>query len=208
MSVRHAAATLFSLLLAASGCYDPAFPDSMAVVLNSQTQLSVEAPIYSGPPALANTTWAVYTEDPDAPVAIDLDHPAPATGRPMLVARIEFGPRGEILRIYENRFVRTTLPETILPDGQLHASEMPGASYVGAPYGGQIADAAAATGLARLVVGPVELVSATIFIRGTLVDGRWDGVLGYELVIPPGAAAFNFRPGTTSYEYAMYAVRE
>ncbi|HVP09891.1 MAG TPA: hypothetical protein VMV94_01745 [Phycisphaerae bacterium] len=210
MLARTVTAIVIVALLAGASCYDPHFPTTLTLLLDSATQLSVEAPIHSGVSSLANSTWAVYTEDPDAPVERGNDGLPPGPGRPELVVRVQFGPSGEIVCMYDNRFERDTIPETIQPDGQLHPSELIGASYVGAPYGGQIDDAAAAAGLARLVAGPIELASATIYIRGTLADDRWNGVLGYQLTIPPGAGAFDptYDAGQWSYEYAMYAVRE
>lgn len=163
------------------GCFDWGLPPSTNVAVKVDAALLANRG--SGAPALANSTWAVYEDygllaGPEGTPAPDGTLPGLISADQALLARIEFGPNGEIKRIFDSRLNREALPDTLLPDGFPHPGNVPFTTYVAAPYSGQVEPDIGVVTIARLFLGPTEIGRASIWAFGELNGGRIVGQFG------------------------------
>ncbi len=161
----------------AAGCHDTSLPQSLKVALPDET--SVEAAIHSGPPQLANSTWALYEAD-------KADDAREVRGLPLI--RIEFGPKGEAVRGFDNtEFGSEYIGDTLVLDGTVHPALFPGASYVAQSYGAGDGPNLGFTAMGKFFIGPAEAVIASLTATGTLNEAadRFEGTVNYHLDVNP-----------------------
>lgn len=171
---------LFVAAALAAGCYDTALPQTLRVALPDDS--SREALIHSGPPQLANSTWALYKAKNAGKALADEVPP---------LIRIEFGPNGEVVRAFDNtEFGTEYIGDGILPDGGIHAALIPGSSYVGQSYGAGVGANLGFTAMGKFFLGPIEAVVVSLTASGTLNEtaDRFEGTVHYHLDLNPDFA--------------------
>lgn len=173
---------------------------------------TVIASVGTGPESLANTKWACYRAQSEA------DHtmgyvpnsdgsgwlPSPLPGE--LIARAEFGPTGEVQRVFDNAvYFPDILGTEAIPDGRVRPTPFPGMSYAAGSYGASIGDTFAFAATLNVWLGGARLGTAVASAYGTVDGDRLQGRFTFEVAMSV--------PGTPigsggSDEYEFYAVRE
>lgn len=200
--------TLISL--AAAGC--DTCPPSMAVKLGNGATVTVDAG--TGVASQANTTWAVYADSFAAPLAY-LGTLIPEV--PGLLFRIDFGPQGQMARVFDNKIASPeTLGTEFFLDGVLHPAADPDLTYVGQSFGAEDGTAIALTGCGIVHSGPFSIIHATIRFSGSVTSvldtgilARADGTLILTSKVEPLLAPF--LPSdvmSESKEIQAFALRE
>ena len=178
-------AVLFAML---AGCWNVDFPQGAEVTLPEGN--TVVAPQLSGSASLANTRWAAYrTQDGS------------------FIARMEFGPAGEVLRIYDNAFyLPELLGSEVVPDGQVRPAAFLGGMYAATVYGGENDSGFGFAAHARAWVFVVEMATGRAYAYGVRDGDLLVGTFGYatELV---GLEVWPFDVPLAD-EYEFYALRE
>ena len=180
------------LASAVAGCWDASLPATLEVPLPDGT--TVTAPAHSGPPSLANTTWACYR--------------AEAPNRGAFIVRVEFGSDGRVLRFFDNAaYFPDVLGSELIPDGKTHPAAVPALVYVAESYGGENASGFGFAAPLKLFLGPIQIGSGLSYAFGEVVGDRIDGTFGYRTVLEAGSP-LDVGPGRFSDEYGFYAIRE
>ncbi len=192
-------------LTACLGCYDAKLPDTLKVSMPDGAAL--EAPIDSGPELLASSTWAVYERE-EGENADGAQEGAPS--RPLV--RLEFGPRGEIIRAFDNRsFGVDYIGDQLVPDGASHPTPFPAAAYVAESYGGGTKSLFGFTAMGKFSIGPVEAATAEAYAFGSLDEtgDRFEGTMGYTINVNPAmqAVLVDVVDAETD-ERSVFAIRE
>lgn len=182
------------LALACLGC--ETCPPSMMVTLGNGSQVMADAG--TGPAAQANTTWAFYA-DVVAQTTTFLGIPivgVPVATDANLLFRGEFGPNGDLVRVFDNKVLA---PETVGPqlflDGLLRNAVRPNFGYLAKSYGAGSGDAVGSAGCGLLYFGPFPVARSTLEFSGTTTSllgllNRSQGTLTMSVEINPIAALF------------------
>ncbi len=192
-------------MTACLGCYDAKLPDALKVKMPEGA--AMEAPIDSGPLLFADSTWAVY-EVEDETKADGAQEGAP----PQVLVRIEFGPRGEIIRAFDNRsFGVEHIGNEMIADGGQHPTPIPATSYVAESYGGGTKARFGFTAMGKYFIGPVEAAVASAYAFGSVDEtgDRFVGTMGYTIdVNPTMEAVLADIVGSKTDERPVFAIRE
>ena len=147
-------------------------PESLDLSLVSGKRVAAE--IDTGPPSWANSTWAIYGI-PESPMYFYI---APheqrefwVDGEPQLfslLARMELGSEGEIVRVTDNAFEPRYMGDVLYADGCRHAAAEPGASYVVESYGVEMHEEVACSAFGKLFLGPIPAATAVISVSGVM----------------------------------------
>lgn len=173
---------LLAVPFGCSGCPDLSLPASLSIVLPGGEPF--DAPVGSGAASVANSTWAVYQ---DGGVQFS-KQAALAPPELRLLLRLELGPAGEIVRVFDNRaFAPDTIGTELLIDGGGHPAPFPGSSYVAMGYGGELGLSVGFSGFGKFFAGPITLATTTISVVGTLNDNRdrLEGTLALDIQLTP-----------------------
>ncbi len=184
--IRTAALSFLALtaLTLPIGCADNSLPGSLQVLWPDGS--GFDAPLGSGAPSLANSTWDIF--------------PGPILGPvPIAIARVSFGEAGQVVSFEAAPdfvgSIPTDLPgftTTLQADGVPH-DLVPGVSYIGGAYGGQTGANLAITAFFRYSAGPVTVAEVTLAIAGAEGSDRIDGTFGFHVTLEGPAA--DFLPG-------------
>jgi hypothetical protein len=181
-------AAIFFLAITAltlpTGCADNSLPGSLQLLWPDGSNF--EAPLGSGAPSLANSTWDVF--------------PGPILGpAPIAIARVTFGDAGQVVSFEAAPdfvgSIPTDLPgiTTMLIADGVPRDLVPGVSYVGGAYGGQTGANIAITAFFRYSAGPVKVAEVTLAIAGEQNADRIDGTFAFNVTLEGPAA--DFLPG-------------
>lgn len=200
------------------GCNYLPLPSELNVAL--APGIARNAPVDSGPTALADSTWIVYVleEAPTgtgAPGAIqsagaaapgDVGAAGFVPSGPWL-ARVVFGPDGRVRSIQANA---DEFPEaggqTLIPDGVMRPTLVPGTTYVARCYGGEIDRSVGISALGQMFMGPIRAATANLYVYGELDGDVIRGTAGWSIEVSPEAqAAFGYI--SNSKEVPIHAVR-
>jgi hypothetical protein len=177
-------------LVVLTGCgasTSPNLPDSLTITMPNGSTQTVN--LGSGPAALANSTWACYR----------------VTDNTTLLARLEFGADGKILRIYDNTFLPEQIGTEFTPDGLVHSLAIYGVEYAAGSFGISVGqDFGFSVPINAWFLG-TQVVSGTVYGSGTVGTNSFTGKIGYTAQIYQTSIT---QAGTSSGEYAIYAVRE
>jgi hypothetical protein len=206
------------LLTAIAGC--PAVVD-LPAELEVATSAAVKHPAArdSGPPSLANSTWAAFravvegesdeppADPPPGPYGGLLD--GSGLARPPAGAQIfkvAFGANGVPVRITDNEYFLKDIYGAEVPvGGEWEQTVLPGVEYRSAGYGLEVGGRFGVAILVQVRVGTTFIGQAILYTWGTLSEDRLEGIFGY---------AFNFDEGigglvlqNTGDQYAFFATR-
>lgn len=184
---------LHGFLVLAAGCFAPPpdLPQTYNVTLPSGQSRTVAAG--TGPGALANTIWDCYRKPSSSG----------ATG-PFIVS-VEFGPRGEVRRFFDNAaYYPQLLGPELLPDGSLHANAFPGMTYTAGSFGASVGSDFGFAAPLDLYLGGSRIGTGVAYAYGVVVGDRLEGTFGYSTKILLGGSPFG---SGGSDEYLFYAIR-
>ena len=168
----------------------------MMVKLGNGTQVNANAG--SGPASQANTTWAFYA-DVVADTTSFLGLPivgVPVATDSNLLFRGQFGPKGELTRVFDNKvLVPDTLGAELFLDGLLRDTLMPNLGYLAKSYGAASGDSVGSAGCGLLYYGPFPVAHSNLEFSGTTTSllgllERSQGTLTMSVEINPLAALF------------------
>lgn len=120
-------------------------PSTVTLELPDGTTVEVEQG--GGAASLANTTWQFYRTN--------------SSGQSLAFAQITFGAEGNLERFDNNTFASAIFGDTILFDGQIHATTQQGLSYSAATFGAETSDATGFTFEGQLAAFAAGIPAAT-----------------------------------------------
>ncbi|MEW6252282.1 MAG: hypothetical protein AB1716_16710 [Planctomycetota bacterium] len=206
--------------LTAGGCpMVPALPPEFEVAISATERRA--APIHSGPPNLANSTWegarvgVPGEEEPPPPAEAPPGPyggllsggvlPRPPVGEPMF--RIHFGDDGRALRVSENRYVLPDIYGSEIPIGVgWIPSTLPGFEFQGVSYGLAVGNRIGLAILAQVRSGPTFVGEAIVYAWGTVNGNQIDGQFGYLIDLTEGAGRVLFDMTADQYPIRLTRV--
>lgn len=156
------------------GCWDAGLPGTLDVGLPDGS--IVAAVRGSAAASLANSQWAIY-EDPDDPY---------------LLFKVEFGPHGELVRLFDNRIMPETIGNELVGDGTVRPIVLAGLAYVGASYAGQNDSGLGFSAFCSVLLGPLQVGTGTFHFTGTLNGDRLEGTYGWAAEVDPMVEEWGF----------------
>ncbi len=183
---------LVGVAFAFIGCPFAALPGSATlsdvVSVTVADGVTVDTPLGAGTSSLADSTWAVYRAADDS-----------------LLFRITFGADGEVERLYDSFvFAREWLGSEIIPDGQAHATDFPGGSYVSGAYAAEREGSVGVLGVLHGLFLGAHVGTATLSLSGSVDGDRIEGTM----IRTVSVFAETPFPAPGDAEFAAYAVRE
>ncbi len=139
-------------------------PDTVTVELPDGTSAVVS--LGAGVPSLADSTWQFYQSF--------------GSGQSLPFMLITFGPQGDLASFENNSIAPEIFGDTILFDGERHATAQAGLSYVAATYGAETSDATgfAFQGLLTAYAAGFKAAEATTIASGTFAPDDPDTMTG------------------------------
>ena len=99
----------------------------------------------------------------------------------MLLARFEFGARGEVVRVTNNAFSPEMIGDVLYPDGRRHDTVQPGAGYVVESYGVELNDDVTCSAYGNVFFGPLAAGTVEIAFHARMNDAG-DEAIGWSVI--------------------------
>jgi len=210
---------VFSWMMILTGCGGvPLLPDVFEVATSTTDRVEAEAG--TGPMFLANSVWTLTREpDPSGEEDVVMDDPPPgpyggilqgeALSRPpvgSVIARVTFGPDGEMTQVAENQYFLARIYGTTIPvGGAWKGTTLPRVAYRSASYGAEVGGGFGLAVVVHVRWGNVFLGRAVLYAWGTTGDAELAGTFGYLLDFTDGIVP---SLGTIADQYPMRAELE
>jgi hypothetical protein len=192
------------LVAACAGC--ETCPPIMLVTLGNDTVVTANA--NTGWPSQANTVWAFHA---DAPIPALSVFSFIVERGPGFLFSAEFGPDGEVLRVFDNEvLIPDLLGAQLLLDNLWRAAEALGLFYVAESYGAEEGVSAGLVICGVFYSGPFWVVKGRIEYSGTTIDliGRSDGTLRFSMELHPLLLLLTGGSNPDPVEVPAFALRE
>lgn len=172
----------FSIVLCALACLVPLacqevkLPDTLKIAL--EDGVFMNAALNTGPESMKNSIWAIY--EPREP------HDDGRAREPKFIARVEFGPNGEVLRAFDNEeFGNEHIGDEIVTTNAPQPVPFPAGSYTAASYGGERGDHVAFVALGNFYIGGAYAAWVRLQTSGTLNEAknRFEGNVTYTIEV-------------------------
>ncbi len=212
---RYASAIAVTVLfIAMAGCPSPAIPELPDTFdVNISATEKAPAPKNSGPPDLANSSWAAFRKPgPDEPDTTVEPPPGPYGGllngvlpRPPADQQffiVEFGDAGQMTRITGNQyFLPDIYGSEVVISEEWTPTPVPSLLFRSAAYGLQDDSRYGLATIVQVQAAGAYVGRAIIYSWGTLGELRIDGTFGYLLDFEGGTGGAIFPTGGDQYPF-------